>query len=663
MAASQTAADAGPATASPASTTNDTPANPFAAKPAPNVFTQPMPAASTDRRYGAQPAQFLAPADAQPMPVNTDTVAPPSDTQTGNNATAPNPFPANTTSPTNNAPPAGYRAAPADDRYGSFSAEPAQLPNGPAAQPFPAPGVSQVPAPTMLPAANLPTNNPVNMPQAGGPAEFGVPNNFPAGNLPNSNFNTTSSSPAVSGTGRPGIKQLHGPQTPSLVVEKITPAEVQVGKPATFTLHIRNVGGATAQDIVVRDEVPQGAQLLSTKPRAERSPRGELIWQLGTLKPSDELTVEMELLPVTEGELGSVATVQCAALASGRSVATRPELALDVNAPREVLAGEEVVLQIKISNTGSGAATGVVLGDRLPPNLEHAAGGELEYEVGTLAPGESRTVELVMRALKAGPAVNQLTIRGSGIAPAERQSTLTVIAPALDVALEGSRRRFLDRQAVYTLSITNPGSAVAEAVELTAYLPPGLEFVDANNQGQYDRRSRAVHWLLEELPPQQKGTVTLTVLPTAAGQQALRLAGAARRGLSVERPETISVEGVAALSYEVTDSADPIGVGDEMTYEIRVLNQGSKAADNVQVTVLLPAEVKPLSAEAPVRFEAGAGQVRFQPLPQLAPKAETTFRVRVQALAAGDLRARVQLTSDEIRAPITKEESTHVVAE
>jgi uncharacterized repeat protein (TIGR01451 family) len=320
-------------------------------------------------------------------------------------------------------------------------------------------------------------------------------------------------------------------------------------------------------------------------------------------------------------------------------------------------------LRIKLTNAGTGAATGVVLSDVLPAGLSHAAGGELEYEVGDLAPGESRELDLEVQAVKAGAAINQLTARGDGQLQVDRQTQVMVLAPALDVALDGPRRRYLDRQATYTVSVTNPGTASAHEVELVTYLPPGLDFVEANNSGTFDPRTRTVRWLLEELPANERGTVTLTTLPIEEGQQPLKIASTARQGLAVEKEETLLVEGLAGILYEVVDVADPIEVGGETEYEIRVVNQGSKAAANVQIVAILPNEMKAVAAEGPTRYELGAGQVRFQGLARLAPKAEASYRIRVQGLAPGDTRLRVQLTTDENRTPITKEESTRIYSD
>jgi 3'-phosphoadenosine 5'-phosphosulfate sulfotransferase (PAPS reductase)/FAD synthetase len=62
---------------------------------------------------------------------------------------------------------------------------------------------------------------------------------------------------------------------------------------------------------------------------------------------------------------------------------------------KQVMIGKEVLLSIKIGNVGTGAAAGVVLEERVPPGLKHPAGAELEFEVGTLKPGETPQMRLV----------------------------------------------------------------------------------------------------------------------------------------------------------------------------------------------------------------------------------------------------------------------------
>ena len=465
------------------------------------------------------------------------------------------------------------------------------------------------------------------------------------------------------GVGQPGDPQLEGVQSPQLTIQKFAPKEVQVGKPATFQVTVRNTGTIPASEVEVCDQVPRGAKLLGTTPQAKRGVHGELVWALGTIRPGEEVKVEMQVAPTAEGEIGSVATVHFGADASARSTVTRPQLLVESKAPSKVMIGDQVTLSIVISNPGTGVATGVVLQERIPPGLQHPAGTELEYQVGDLKPGESRKLELPLLANRAGLASNVLSARGDGNLKADNECKLEVVAPQLDVVVEGPKRRYLERQATYQLSVTNPGTASAKGVDLVAQLPPGLKFMSANNAGYYEESTRTVHWRLEELPANETGSVELVTMPIEPGQHALKLRGTAEKGLVAEKEQPVLVEGIAAILFQVADTVDPVEIGGETTYEVHVVNQGSKAASNVRVMVDLPAELKPIAAEGPTRYVVQGNRISFDGMAQLPPKAETSYRVRVKALKPGDLRARFQLSSDDMRTPVTKEESTRVYAD
>ncbi len=466
------------------------------------------------------------------------------------------------------------------------------------------------------------------------------------------------------GTGVPGPNDLEGPQASSITIEKTAPSEIQVGKPATFQIDVRNNGSATVEQVEVRDEIPKGTQLLGTSPPAQRTPQGELVWSLGAMEPGAEVHLEVELLPLVEGEIGSVAVVLLSAAASARTVATRPELVVSVTGPQQININESTVVVIELTNTGTGAATGVYLASNLPQGLEHPAGNSLEYEIGTLEPEQTRTLELTLTATQAGRIRSVISVQGEGQAQAEGVWETEIIAPALTVAIEGPKHRYLEKKATYNVPVGNPGTAPAKDIELVAYLPGGMKFVEADNFGEFDEQAGTIHWLLEELPPGEIGTVSLTALAIEPGNQSLRVEGNTSDGLSDESLQDVVVEGVAAILFQLVDVEDPIEVNGETSYEIRVLNQGSKAATNVRLVALLPRHLQAISAEGPTRHiidqPADNQRVLFDPLPQLAPKADVTYRVKVRALQAGDARLRVQLLTDDMESPVTKEESTRV---
>ncbi len=141
------------------------------------------------------------------------------------------------------------------------------------------------------------------------------------------------------------------------------------------------------------------------------------------------------------------------------------------------------------------------------------------------------------------------------------------------------------------------------------------------------------------MPANETGNVELVTMPVEAGQHAIKLRGMAQKGLLIEKEQPVMIEGIAAILFQVADTVDPLEVGGETTYEVHVVNQGSKAATNVRLAITLPPELKPVAAEGPTRHALEGDRVVFESLAQLAPKADTTYRLRAKALKPGDLRA------------------------
>jgi uncharacterized repeat protein (TIGR01451 family) len=480
---------------------------------------------------------------------------------------------------------------------------------------------------------------------------------------PKAAYSSANVSTVGQGAGRPGDRLLEGPQTPAVTLAKVAPAEIQVGLECTFEIIVHNAGQIAAEEVEVLDVVPQGTKLVGTEPAAQLNAEGDLLWQLGTMKAGERRKLQVRLLPVAEGDIGSIATVRFQAQASVRTIATRPQLKLEMTAPPTVMIGEEIPVAITLSNPGSGAATGVMLMEDIPAGMKHSAGPSLEFEVGTLAPGESRTLDLVLTAERAGQVANLLIAKANANLRVESTVEFEVIAPALQVELKGPKKRYLERPATYEVSVSNPGTAAAQNVELTTYLPAGMKFMSANNAGTYDPQSHSVSWGLDELPANQSGSVEVVAMPVTQGEQQVRVQGKANRGLADEAQQSVDVEGVAAVLFTVADRSDPVELGGQTTYDIVVTNQGSKDAENVQIVALLPPGMKPLSAESSVRHSLEADRVVFAPLPRLAPKQEITYQVTVQAARKGDQRIRIQLLTDDMQTPVTKEESTKVYAD
>ena len=519
----------------------------------------------------------------------------------------------------------------------------------------PEPSVPEASVPMTLPTA--PSMN------AGEPREFNNVNSLPVIEGPDSSV-TPQSAPAAfsTGTGEPGAKVLNGSQAPQIVVEKIPPKELLVGQSAVWKTVVKNIGQTIAVNVEIKDLLPKGSQLIETNPPAVKGFNGELVWKVGDIPPGKQVTVSMEIMPLEEGRMGSVAQVAFQTAASGEGVVAKPQLALQTQGVKQIGIGNTTELTILLSNPGTGTAKNVVLTENVPPQLQHEAKDSvLTYNVGDLKPNETRTINLTMTAIRAGKFVNSLTATADPGLNAESRFDMEVIAPQLRMTVQGPTRRFLEREGSYKLAISNPGTAPATHVAMRVQLPNGLEFVRANNSGVYDRQTRTVRWLLEELPANDSGDVELVVVPTQIGQQTLVYQATADKGIADNGQKECLVEGMAALLTQLSDTNDPVLIGEKTMYNINVVNQGTKAAQNVRVSAQIPPGMEFLNAEAPTSYRMGPNNtVVFDPAPQLPPKAEIRFKILVKAVNPGDQRLKLSVVSDELSSPVTKEESTQV---
>jgi uncharacterized repeat protein (TIGR01451 family) len=531
----------------------------------------------------------------------------------------------------------------------------------PQMRPQPVPQSAPQSAPQSMPQL-MPRND---LPQGGSTERFNAP--LPRESLnesmPPSNFASTSTTSQFTplASAAPGVRHLDGSQNPSMEIQKRAPAEVQVGIPSTFTLLVRNVGNATAFDVNVHDAVPKGAKLVRTSPTAQTDPSGKLVWKLGEMKAGSEQVLTVDLVPESEGELGSVASVTFAAQASVRTMSTQPKLIVNQKANATVLGGDDLRITIEVSNTGTGTARGVELEEDVPTNMRHSSGvSTLGLTVGDLAPGESERFEIDLMAVSAGKAINKIRAISTNSATFESSATIEVVLPKLALNVEGPRLRYLERQATYRTSVTNSGTAMAKNVELMLYLPRGMEFNSAANEGTYLPDQHAVAWSLSELSAGSSATTEVVLLPVQEGDYVLRLQGLSDGVRADAVDKKVQVEGQSELAFTVEDDNDPIETDGLTTYLIRITNTGTRMDNDVQLVIEMPDGSKSEQVNAPTNHQTSQRTIVFAPIPQMQPKDQQIYRVAVRHAKEGVLVLRAQLKSKNRPVPVVKEESTQV---
>jgi uncharacterized repeat protein (TIGR01451 family) len=458
----------------------------------------------------------------------------------------------------------------------------------------------------------------------------------------------------------PGNRQMDGAQNPSLQIQKRAPEEVQVGQPATFALLVRNVGNATAYEVAVTDSVPRGTRLLKTSPHADSRPDGTLVWSLGEMKAGSEQVLTVELIPESEGEIGSVASVNFAAQASVRTVSTQPKLTIKQVADNTVLMGKSMRIQVTVTNEGTGVARGVSLEEDVPTGLRHPLGSTLGVPLGDLVPGQSRSTELELIATAPGNVRNTMRAVAANTAGADSAVDIQVVSPQLKVSTSGPSLRYLERQATYQISVTNHGTSPAYNVEIVANLPRGLQYNASGNHGEYISTQHAVSWGLEELAVGATATTDLTLLPVEEGEFAIRLQAQAVGVQSEPNEKQIRVEGQSELAFSIDDDNDPIEIDGQTTYAVTLTNNGTRVDEDVQVLIELPKGARALQVNGPVGFKETPQGLVFDPISQMRAKDRHIFRFSVQMSQPGVQVVRAHVKSKLRPIAVVNEESTEV---
>ncbi|MBW3543053.1 MAG: DUF11 domain-containing protein, partial [Planctomycetes bacterium] len=282
---------------------------------------------------------------------------------------------------------------------------------------------------------------------------------------------------------------------------------------------------------------------------------------------------------------------------------------------------------------------------------------------GSIGPGETRRVRLALAAAKGGSHELKVEARGDTELVHAAAAEVEVIAPSIQVALTGPGLRYIGRNAVYRVNVANDGTAPSNQIRVEYQVPEGFTFVRAGQSGSYDNLSRAVVWFVDRLDAGKTTELDVELTAARLGSFEHVVAATTEQGLRAENRLASDIDGTASLVLEIVDLDDPIEVGAETAYEIRVRNDGSRSAQNVVLSCELPPGVDLLDAKGPTESAAGQGRVRFGALPELPPGKTALYRVNVRGTSEGHRRFRALLASDSIHEPLTVEELTRFYGE
>jgi uncharacterized repeat protein (TIGR01451 family) len=445
----------------------------------------------------------------------------------------------------------------------------------------------------------------------------------------------------------------------AVTVEVQGPPEVRLGQPVRYGLRVRNASRIPMTGVQVLAQLNGPFGELQTDPPAQQN-GATLLWSVGTLEPAETRVLSVTATPVAEGELAIGARVLLATQVGNRTRVTQPRLTLVKVGPRRVEVGETVRFLLTVANPGTGVARNVVIHDQLSDAFQHPAGSDIEYVVGDLGPGQTREVPLEVTATRAGTFLNRAVAKAEGGLEATAEATVEVVQAQLVLSKTGPEKRYIGSEVTYVLSLENRGTAPARSVLLVDSLPAGLMLAEPPAGASWDEAKRLLSWNMAVLEPGGSRRFEVRCTAIRGGEQVNKAVATAQGGLRAEAEARTLVEGVPALLLEVVDTDDPLEVGAETTYEIRIVNQGTRPIVGLELTVAIPDGMEFVAAEAPAGFHLEGSELRFDSVPPIAPKASGAFYVRLRGLTPGDKRLRVHLRAGAFGATVLEEESTKV---
>ncbi len=447
-----------------------------------------------------------------------------------------------------------------------------------------------------------------------------------------------------------------GPQAVGLTVEVQAPPVVNLNLETTIKIVVRNTGKADAAGVMVRDALPEGLEFLGSQPEPT-SNAGVLTWSLGNLAVGGERVVKLRVKPTKARPMDHAATVTMAAGAKARMTVREPKLKVELTAlPTKVLKGQQVRFNITVSNPGTGPARSVAIQAKLGPGLRHAEGGYIEQVLDEVKANESIPLDpLFVEAIAGGEQNCEVLVSSPDVAkdvPEARASqTVTVTEPKLTLVLSGHTKRITNTPAAYRLTVENPGTAPAQRVRVTTFLPIGGKVLAPKAPGiTFDPSSRRLTWEVPHLDSKEHLDLDFKVVTGGPGLYHINSEAKAAGPLSAKASIDTDVAGMADVRFDVIERTRAIDVKEETTFEIRIKNYGSKDATNLLIFGRLSGHLKVQDAsgtEKDPEATATRDEVKFPKIDHLGPGQELNLAIKVIADKPGVGTCQITLVHDD----------------
>jgi len=397
------------------------------------------------------------------------------------------------------------------------------------------------------------------------------------------------------------------------------------GDTITYTINVFNDGPSAATSVSLIDNLPIGVTYDShaTSNGTFNSGSGE--WTIGNI--ADQATVTLNITATVDVGTSGQTIVNYTATATGDQADPTTDgddlsaMITVINSSDILLtkqvdnttpnAGDTITYTITVTNNGTAIVTGLEVTDALPEGLTYGLvvpstgmWSSPVWNVGTLVVGAtaSITINAVVGLDQGGKILtntvsNEQDQEDSNATEDNPTATITVTSSDLVTVKTVSDDTPNEGDTItYTITVTNNGGSDATGVSLTDNLPIGVTYVSDNGLGLFNNGSGL--WAIGNLANGASVTlnITATVDDGTLGETITNTTSAVIADQS--DPDITNNVGNAtivptafidlSLTKTVLNNETSPLVGDQITFEIRVDNEGPTEATGVQATDVLP---------------------------------------------------------------------------
>ncbi|MDD3877889.1 MAG: gliding motility-associated C-terminal domain-containing protein, partial [Bacteroidales bacterium] len=410
-----------------------------------------------------------------------------------------------------------------------------------------------------------------------------------------------------------------------LAITKVSSANpVLAGDTLTYTITVVNNGYSNAANVTVTDILP--VDLVFVSATTTTGTWNAPLWTIGTLNSGD--TAVLTVITYVQAGTPNGITISNTATVSSTTpdpdgsnnsdteltyVNAFADLAITKTANNDtVVAGENVIYTITVTNYGISSAQNVTVNEMLPVNMTLVSAvpstGTWTYPVwslGTLLVGAQETL-LVTATVNSNVAegdtiTNTVSVNSTTHDPDTLNNIdsydINIITSA-DIRLAKSSQKTMYYQGdtvIYTINVTNDGFSDALNVIVTDVLPTGLTYVSGIvTMGTWNYPI----WQVGMMTPGQTETLILRATVDSnmtGGTQIINLASATTDTYDPDTTNNTNNDGDALITISHADLAitkmgnvTSVMAGDNLSYTITVINNGPVTSYGLTITDTLP---------------------------------------------------------------------------